>query len=98
VPFHPLGKPLSECRIALITTAAPYQPDKGDQDRDAPYNATAKFYNVYSDDAPKDHDLRISPSIARTPSPKLLFCSPHCGSWRSGDPVRDLPVALEASY
>ena len=24
VPFQPLGKPLAECRVALITTAAPY--------------------------------------------------------------------------
>lgn len=60
VPFHPLGKPLSECRIALVTTAAPYQPDKGDQGPGAPYNAAAKFYSVYSLDAAKDHDLRIS--------------------------------------
>ena len=27
----PLRKPLAECRVALVTTAAPYQPDKGDQ-------------------------------------------------------------------
>jgi hypothetical protein len=60
VPFHPLGKPLSECRIALITTAAPYQPDKGNQGPGAPYNAAAKFYTVYSGDATKDHDLRIA--------------------------------------
>ncbi len=60
VPFHPLGKPLSESRIALITTAAPYQPDKGDQGPGAPYNAAAKFYSVYSGDADKNHDLRIS--------------------------------------
>jgi D-proline reductase (dithiol) PrdB len=60
VPFHRLGKPLSECRIALVTTAAPYQPDKGDQGPGAPYNAAAKFYTVYSGDAAKDHDLRIS--------------------------------------
>jgi D-proline reductase (dithiol) PrdB len=60
VPFHPLGKPLSECRIALVTTAAPYQPDKGDQGPGAPYNAAAKFYTVYSGDTTKDHDLRIS--------------------------------------
>src|SRR5437868_6891318 len=31
VPFSRLTKPLDECRITLITTAAPYQPDKGDQ-------------------------------------------------------------------
>ena len=48
VPFQPLGKPLSACRIALVTTAAPYQPDKGDQGPGAPYNAAAKFYSVYS--------------------------------------------------
>jgi hypothetical protein len=60
VPFHPLPKPLSECRIALVTTAAPYQPGKGDQGPGAPYNAKVKFYSVYSADAAKDHDLRIS--------------------------------------
>jgi D-proline reductase (dithiol) PrdB len=60
VPFHPLGKPLAECRIALVTTAAPYQPDKGDQGPNAPYNAAAKFYSVYSLDAAEDHDLRIA--------------------------------------
>jgi hypothetical protein len=60
VPFHPLRKPLVECRIALVTTAAPFQPDKGDQGPGAPYNAAAKFYTVYSLDAAKDHDLRIS--------------------------------------
>ena len=60
VPFRPLNKPLSECRIALITTAAPYQPGKGDQGPGAPYNAKAKFYTVYSGDTAQDHDLRIS--------------------------------------
>jgi hypothetical protein len=60
VPFCPLSKPLSGCRVALITTAAPYQPDKGDQGPGAPYNAAAKFYTVYSGDTAKDHDLRIS--------------------------------------
>ncbi len=60
VPFHPLNKPLSECRIALITTAAPYQPGKGDQGPGALYNANAKYYTVYSGDTALDHDLRIS--------------------------------------
>ena len=60
VPFRPLSKPLSKCRLALITTAAPYQPDKGDQGPGAPYNAKAKFYTVYSGDTAQDHDLRIS--------------------------------------
>ena len=59
-PFQPLAKPLAECRVALITTRRPYQPDKGDQGPGAPYNAAAKFYTVYSGDAAVDHDLRIS--------------------------------------
>ena len=60
VPFQALRRPLSECRVALVTTAAPYQPDKGDQGPGAPYNAQAKFYAVYSGDTAKDHDVRIS--------------------------------------
>ena len=60
VPFQPLPKPLAQCRVALITTAAPFQPDKGDQGPGAPYNAAAKFHAVYSRDTARDHDLRIS--------------------------------------
>ena len=60
VPFAPVTKPLAESRIALVTTAAPYQPEKGDQGPGAAYNAAAKFYAVYSGDSTADHDLRIS--------------------------------------
>lgn len=60
VPFQPLRKPLSKSQVTIITTAAPYQPEKGDQGPGAPYNAAAKFYTVFSGDASKDHDLRIS--------------------------------------
>ena len=60
VPFQPLAKPLAASRVALITTAAPFQPDKGDQGPGAPYNAPAKFYAVYSGDSAGDHDVRIS--------------------------------------
>src|SRR5207244_10450865 len=60
VPFAPLKKPLADSRIGLVTTAAPYQPDKGDQGPGAPYNAAPKFYTVYSGDSALDHDLRIS--------------------------------------
>ena len=59
-PYQPLKKPLQEARVAIITTAAPYQPDKGPQGPGAPYNASAKFYKVYASDAAQDHDLRIS--------------------------------------
>jgi D-proline reductase (dithiol) PrdB len=60
VPFAPVMKPLAESRVALVTTAAPYQPEKGDQGPGAAYNAGAKFYTVYSGDSAVDHDLRIS--------------------------------------
>jgi len=60
VPFTPLPRPLSECTVALLTTAAPYQPDKGPQGAGAPYNAAAKFFRVYSGDTALEHDLRIS--------------------------------------
>lgn len=59
-PFTPLRKPLAQSRIALITTAAPYRPDKGDQGPGAAYNGGAKFYQVYSGDTSQQHDLRIS--------------------------------------
>ena len=59
-PFRPLRKPLAQSRVALITTASPYQPGKGEQGPGAPYNAAAKFYQVYSGDTAIDHDLRIS--------------------------------------
>lgn len=60
VPFHPLAKPLSASRAAIVTTAAPYQPGKGDQGPGAAYNAACKCYSVYSDGTAADPDLRIS--------------------------------------
>jgi hypothetical protein len=59
-PFQPLGTKLADSTLALITTAAPFQPDKGDQGPGAAYNAGAKFYKVYSGDTSADHDTRIS--------------------------------------
>jgi hypothetical protein len=59
-PFTPLRKPLAASRVTIVTTAAPYRPDKGDQGPGAPYNGGAKFYQVYSGDTALQHDLRIS--------------------------------------
>ena len=41
VPFAPLGRPLAAATLALITTAAPYRPELGDQGPGAAYNAAA---------------------------------------------------------
>jgi glycine/betaine/sarcosine/D-proline reductase family selenoprotein B len=60
VPFAPLRRPLAEARVALLTTAAPYRPELGDQGAGAAYNAAAKFYEVYSGDTAAEHDLRVS--------------------------------------
>ena len=60
VPFRPVVKSLATCRVGLVTTAAPYQADRGDQGPGAPYNAAAKFYRVYSGDTSVDPDLRIA--------------------------------------
>jgi D-proline reductase (dithiol) PrdB len=59
-PFQPLRKPLSLSRVAIVTTAAPFDPAKGDQGPGAKYNGGAKFYSVYDGDISKPHDLRIS--------------------------------------
>ncbi|HYW61756.1 MAG TPA: glycine/sarcosine/betaine reductase selenoprotein B family protein [Bradyrhizobium sp.] len=59
-PFQPLRKPLVQARVAVVTTAAPFDPAKGDQGPGATYNGGAKFYSVYDGDTSKPHDLRIS--------------------------------------
>jgi hypothetical protein len=60
VPFTPLRAPLARARLGLITTAAPFQPGVGDQGPGAPYNAAAKFYQVYTTPTDSVPDLRIS--------------------------------------
>ena len=59
-PFQSLKKPLAKSRVAIVTTAAPFDPAKGDQGPGAKYNGGAKFYQVYDGDTSKAHDLRIS--------------------------------------
>jgi hypothetical protein len=59
-PFTALTTPLKECRLALLTTAAPLREDLPDQGPGAPYNAAAKFYDVYTVPVDPCPDLRIS--------------------------------------
>ena len=60
VPFTELKKPLAQSRLALITTAAPFRPELGDQGAGAAYNAAAKFFTVYTTPVNPSPDLRIS--------------------------------------
>jgi hypothetical protein len=59
-PFARLSRPLADCRVAIVTTAAPYKPGAGDQGPGAPYNAAAKFYEPYALPTDEMPDLRIS--------------------------------------
>jgi len=52
VPFAPLGKPLSQASVTVVTTAAPIEPGKGDQGPGAPMNRAPAFQKIYS--APTD--------------------------------------------
>lgn len=60
VPFNPLKKPLAQSVLGLITTAVPYDPNKGSQNQGAPYNAAAKFYQPYQQSVDGNIDLRIA--------------------------------------
>ncbi|MEM9145696.1 MAG: glycine reductase [Pseudomonadota bacterium] len=59
VPFAPPPR-LKRARVALVTTAAPFRPKLGEQGPGAPYNAAAKFYEVWSMPSGVDPDLRIA--------------------------------------
>jgi len=60
VPFTPLKKPLDKSKIGLITTSGPYKKGAGEQGPGSPYNAAAKFYQVYSGDTAAVEFLGIS--------------------------------------
>lgn len=60
VPFAPLRVPLRFATVALVTTAARYDPSLGDQGPGAPYNSAAKFFEVYAASTSDAPDLRIS--------------------------------------
>src|SRR5215469_6741280 len=55
-PFQPLRKPLDQSRVTIITTAAPFDPAKGDQGPGAKYNGGATFSSVYDGDTSTSHD------------------------------------------
>ena len=60
VPFCALDQPLSDTRIALVTTGSLFQPGKGDQGPGAAYNGAAKFDRVWSRPVDPAPDVRIS--------------------------------------
>ena len=59
-PFTKPRKPLSQSRVAIITTAALFDAVKGDQGPGATYNSAAKFYQSYAAETVPQPDVRIS--------------------------------------
>src|SRR2546423_15194809 len=59
-PFQPLRKPLAQSRVAIVTTAAPFDPARGDQGPGAKYNGGAKVYLFYYGGTSEPPDLRVS--------------------------------------
>ena len=88
-PFQPLKKPLAQSRVAIVTTAAPFDPAKGDQGPGALYNGGAKFYQVYDGDTSVDHDLRIS-HIAYD---RVHTTADDSGTWFPLPALRDLAAS-----
>lgn len=71
IPFTPLQKLLSKAKVALVTTAALFDPAKGDQGPKAPYNGGAKFYSPYQapvENAPKTGISHIAYDRKHTPA------------------------------
>ena len=89
VPFTPLARPLSACRVTLVTTAAPYQPDKGDQGPGAPYNAAAKFFSVYS----VGTDEEVNPRISHVGYDRQHTTAEDPNTWF---PLRQMQLAVAA--
>lgn len=81
VPFATPAKPLAKSRLALLSTAAPYRDDLGDQGPGARYNADAKFFEVYTAPLTPPPDLRIS---------HIGYDRKHC---RADDVNTWLPIA-----
>ncbi len=77
VPFQSLRRPLAECVVTLVTTAAPFDAGKGPQGRGAPYNAAAKFFVPYTLPTAQDHDLRI----AHVAIDRVHTSMADCSSW-----------------
>ena len=60
VAFTQPTNPISKSRLALLTTAAPFQSELADQGPGASYNAEAKFFSVFTAPVQPVPDLRIS--------------------------------------
>lgn len=91
VPFTPLAKPLGDSTVALVTTAAPYRPELGDQGPGAAYNGAAKFFEVYS--APADADAAPDVRISHVSYDRTHTTAKDPGTWFPLDRLREAAAA-----
>ena len=91
VPFAPLRKPLGDSTVALVTTAAPYRPELGDQGPGAAYNGAAKFFEVYS--APADADAAPDVRISHVSYDRTHTTAKDPGTWFPLDRLREVASA-----
>ena len=91
VPFAALRKPLGDSTVALVTTAAPYRPELGDQGPGAAYNGAAKFFEVYS--APADADAAPDVRISHVSYDRTHTTAKDPGTWFPLDRLREAASA-----
>ena len=91
VPFTPLAKPLGDSTVALVTTAAPFRPELGDQGPGAAYNGAAKFFEVYS--APADPDAAPDVRISHVSYDRTHTSAKDPGTWFPLDRLREAASA-----
>ena len=91
VPFAALRNPLGDSTIALVTTAAPYRPELGDQGPGAAYNGAAKFFEVYS--APADADAAPDVRISHVSYDRTHTTAKDPGTWFPLDRLREAASA-----
>ena len=91
VPFTPLAKPLGDSAVALVTTAAPFRPELGDQGPGAAYNGAAKFFEVYS--APADADAAPDVRISHVSYDRTHTSAKDPGTWFPFDHLREAESA-----
>ena len=91
VPFAPLRKVLGDSTVALVTTAAPFRPELGDQGPGAAYNGAAKFFEVYS--APADADAAPDVRISHVSYDRTHTTAKDPGTWFPLDRLREAASA-----
>ena len=91
VPFAPLRKVLGDSTVALVTTAAPFRPELGDQGPGAAYNGAAKFFEVYS--APANADAAPDVRISHVSYDRTHTTAKDPGTWFPLDRLREAASA-----